>query len=297
MLTRRNFLRQTVGLGVIGLGGYSTIVEPNFRLAFPHWPVEHSSWPAAMPPLKIAILTDIHVVEPWMQVTRLKEIVEAANALEPDITVLLGDYVCGIRKLRMGIVPIPQWTRVLGKLHAKLGVYAVLGNHDWWDDPVGVRDGFRAAGVPVLENKAVKINRNGYRFWIAGLGDQIAYPLGHRKFRGADDLDGTIKQTSGDADPVILLAHEPDIFVRVPDRVALTLSGHTHGGQVYVPFIGNPLVPSAYRQRFAYGHIIEHGRHLVVSGGLGMTGIPVRFMVPPEVTVVTLAAPGNAPVV
>jgi predicted MPP superfamily phosphohydrolase len=111
-----------------------------------------------------------------------------------------------------------------------------------------------------------------------------------------DDLDGTLAQISGD-DPVLLMAHEPDIFVRVPDRVTLTLSGHTHGGQVRLPFFGPPIVPSAYGRRFASGHIVEGGRHLLVSSGLGLSGLPVRFMVPPEIALVTLGAPraGLAP--
>jgi predicted MPP superfamily phosphohydrolase len=192
---------------------------------------------------------------------------------------------------------VPEWTGALGRLRARFGVYAVLGNHDWWDGDVRViRKGFKAAGIPVLENQAVKINQGDYRFWVAGLGDQIAHYLGHRRFRGQDDLPGTLRPTMHDKDPVILLAHEPDIFVRVPERVTATLCGHTHGGQAWLPIIGSPLVPSAYGKRFIYGHIVEGGRNLVVSAGLGMTGLPVRFMVPPEITVVNVAAPGSAPV-
>ena len=94
-------------------------------------------------------------------------------------------------------------------------------------------------------------------------------------------------------DPAILLAHEPDIFVRVPPRVTLTLSGHTHGGQVLLPLIGRPVIPSRYGERFAYGHIVEGGRHLIVSSGLGLSGLPFRFMVPPEIAMITLKSPGN----
>jgi uncharacterized protein len=274
-----------------GLGAYSVVVEPNFRLILPRWNIGHASWPAAMSPLKIAVLTDLHAIEPWMPASRIAHIVETANALEPDITVLLGDYVASIWRFRARPIPIAEWTRPLAKLRARLGVYAILGNHDWWEDDSGVRSGLRTAGIPVLENQAVKINREGKRFWLAGLGDQIAHPLGHQHYRGEDDLEGTIRQTMGDSDPVVLLAHEPDVFVRVPSRVALTLSGHTHGGQVRLPFVGRPVIPSLYGQRFAYGHVIEGGRNLLVSAGLGMTGFPVRFTVPPEIAVVTLGAP------
>jgi len=89
---------------------------------------------------------------------------------------------------------------------------------------------------------------------------------------------------------VILLAHEPDIFVKVPDRVALTLAGHTHGGQVRIPFLWPRFVPSAYGARFAYGHIVEQNRHMIVSGGIGTSQLPIRIGVPPEILRVELGA-------
>lgn len=286
------FLRGAAGSLALagGFGAYSVVIEPMLRLRIAPFAVAHASWPAAMPPLRIAVLTDIHAVEPWMPADRIERIAEAANGLGADIIVLLGDYVESMPKFRTGIVPVADWTEALRGLNAPLGVYAILGNHDWWTDNQKVRDGLTKVGIPVLENRAVKIERDGRRFWLAGLGDQIAIhvPGG---FRGVDDLPKTIAQTMGDRDPVILLAHEPDIFVKVPDRVAVTLSGHTHGGQVCLPFIGRPIIPSRYGQRFAYGHIVESGRNLVVSSGLGMTAVPVRFNVPPEIALVTVGAP------
>ena len=102
------------------------------------------------------------------------------------------------------------------------------------------------------------------------------------QFRGVDDIAGTLAQVTTD-DPVILLAHEPDIFVRVPPRVSLTLAGHTHGGQIRIPLLWPYLVPSRYGARFAYGHIVERDRHMIVSGGLGTSFAPVRLGVPPEI--------------
>lgn len=261
MLTRRMFLRGAGGALALGagLGAYSVIIEPGFRLKLPQWLVAHASWPSAMPPLRIVVLTDVHAVEPWMPAARIARIVETANGLGADIIVLLGDYVAAMPKFRTGIVPVADWAGALGKLRAPLGVYSVLGNHDWWTDNWAVRAGLQQAGLPVLENRAVKIDKGGRRFWLAGLGDQLSIHVGRGQYRGTDDLPGTLRQTMGDRDPVILLAHEPDIFVKVPDRVALTLSGHTHGGQVRLPIIGRPMVPSAYGERFAYGHIIEGG--------------------------------------
>ena len=128
----------------------------------------------------------------------------------------------------------------------------------------------------------------GQRFWLAGIGDQLAYRLGHGRFRGVDDLPGTLAQVNTD-DPVLLLVHEPDIFTRVPARVALTLAGHTHGGQIRLPLIWPPFVPSKYGARFAYGHVVEDDRHMIVSGGLGTSIIPARLGVPPEIVHVSSA--------
>jgi predicted MPP superfamily phosphohydrolase len=116
----------------------------------------------------------------------------------------------------------------------------------------------------------------------------MAYIKTAKGHRHADDLPGTLKKIRDKSNPVILLAHEPDIFPEVPERVSLTLCGHTHGGQVALPFIGRPVVPSRYGDRYAYGHIVEDGRHLIVSGGLGCSGIPVRFGVPPEIVVIDI---------
>jgi predicted MPP superfamily phosphohydrolase len=141
-----------------------------------------------------------------------------------------------------------------------------------------------AAGIPVLENEAVRLTKDGQAFWLLGLGDQLA--IWGRTKRGVDDLPGTLAQLT-DAAPAILLAHEPDIFARVPDRVALTLSGHTHGGQVRLAGY-SPMVPSRFGNRYAYGHVVENGRHLIVSGGLGTSIMPVRFGVPPEIVLIQL---------
>ena len=129
----------------------------------------------------------------------------------------------------------------------------------------------------------------GQRFWLAGLGDQLAYRLGRGRYRGVDDLPGTMAQIGTD-DPVLLLAHEPDIFPRVSSRVALTLSGHTHGGQIRLPLIWPAFVPSRYGARFAYGHVVENDRHLIVSGGLGTSIVPARLGVPPEIVHIVLGA-------
>jgi predicted MPP superfamily phosphohydrolase len=296
MLTRRQFLQ--IGAGAIALGAsgaaYAVEIEPRFRLVHTHWHVPHPHWPTGSTPLRITVLTDIHASDPYMPVARIEKIVESANALGSDLIVLLGDFVAGGMRYVPGGAPVPiaDWAPVLAQLRAPLGVFAIFGNHDWWSNIWEVRDGLQQYGIGTLENRAVRLGDERRRFWLAGLGDQLALHT-PRGYKGVDDLPGTLAQLSGD-EPVILLAHEPDVFVRVPDRVTLTLSGHTHGGQVWLPFLGRPVIPSRYGQRFAYGHIVEDGRHLIVSSGLGVTGLPIRFMVPPEIAVVTLTAPAAA---
>jgi predicted MPP superfamily phosphohydrolase len=187
---------------------------------------------------------------------------------------------------------------VLAHLKAPLGVHAVMSNHDYWDDRIVQRAGrgptvahraLEAVGIPVYENDAVRLTRDGRPFWLAGLGDQLAF-LPARRFRrvtriGVDDLGATLAKVTDDA-PVILLAHEPGIALRVPARVALQLSGHTHGGQVRL--LGwSPVVPPQHGVRLAYGHM-RLKCDVVVSGGLGCSIMPFRVGVPPEIVQVTL---------
>ena len=221
-----------------------------------------------------------------MGIRRIRQVIDASNALGSDLTVVLGDYFA-THPFITERVPPPAWAAELGRLRAPLGVYAILGNHDWWYDIDGVRNAFRTIDVPLLQNSVVHIASPDQQFWLAGLDDQLAHWLGPSRFRGADDLPGTLARITGD-DPVILLAHEPDIFTEVPQRVALTIAGHTHGGQIRLPFIEPVWTPSAYGARFAYGHIVEGGRHMIVSGGLGCSKVPMRLGVPPEIVRVTL---------
>ena len=285
MISRRRFL--TLGAAAAGAGTLGTLdafaIEPGFSLAVKSWTVRHASWPRSATPLRIGVLTDIHAVEPWMPARRIGAIAAQLNACKPDIVVLLGDYVNALRlRFYSGIVPVPEWMAALKELHAPLGIYAVLGNHDWWSgEAATIRRSFEKAGIHLLENAAVNVSNGGHPFWIAGLGDQLAFGS-----RGLDDLSGTLRQLSDNA-PAVLLAHEPYIFPAISKRIALTLAGHTHGGQVYVPFIGRPAIPFQFA-KYAYGHVEHQGRHMIVSSGLGLSNYPVRFLVPPEIALVTL---------
>lgn len=302
MITRRRFLRLASGAAAstIALGGYAMGVEPMLRLDVTRYRLTPAGWPPGFQ-LTIAALADVHAVVPGMSVERIRQICATANALNPDLTLLLGDYTRG--RKHGWIVPTADWSKALATLRAPLGVHAVLGNHDWWDDFEVQRRGsglpvaYRALednGLPVYHNRSVRLTKEGRPFWLAGLGDQLGMLPSRRNGivtrAHLDDLPATLAQITDDA-PVLLMAHEPDVFPKVPSRVSLTLSGHTHGGQVRV--LGySPVVPSKYGNRYAYGHIREDGRDLIVSGGLGCSMIPVRLGVPPEILLIEL---GGAP--
>ena len=297
MVNRRRFLTGTGALaaGLAGLGGYASVVEAGTRLDLTSYDVASPGWPADLP-LKIAVIADIHACEPWMPAERIGAIVDLANAQKPDLTVLLGDFV-GAQHFVTRYMPPGAWAEQLARLEAPLGVYAILGNHDWWsaaiptdppDNAQSIRNAVLGAGIPVLENKAVPLSFNGRRFWLVGLGDQLAHRVGRHHVRGNDDLGSALRQIDDDA-PAILLAHEPFVFPRVPDRIALTLCGHTHGGQVRLPIVGPLFVPTLHHAKpYVYGLYAEGARRMIVSGGLGTSQVPVRFLCPPEVVCVTL---------
>ncbi len=309
MISRRTLLKGILALSATGacLGGYA-LAEP-FRLNVTRYAFTPPRWPKGLH-LKLAVIADLHVIEPWMNLDRVRQIVARTNALDADAVLLLGDYVpsAGMRKWARrvggGVIAPDAWARELAKLNAPLGVHAVLGNHDWWEDdevqirhrgPTPAGEALKRAGIILHENTVVRFTKGGQPFWLCGLGDQWAYyMIGNRpptrgRYIGTDDVSGMLANVSDEA-PVIMMAHEPDIFAQLGvegERVSLTLSGHTHGGQVQLLGYA-PKVPSVYGSRYVYGHIVEQGRHLIVSGGLGCSGLPIRFGVPPEVVLAEL---------
>ncbi|HEY0466371.1 MAG TPA: hypothetical protein VGC79_19310, partial [Polyangiaceae bacterium] len=166
---------------------------------------------------------------------------------------------------------------VLGELHAPLGVIAVLGNHDGWHGPV-LRPLLEAQGIRVLDDEAWVVQARGTQFCVLGLAEEQV-----RKRTPNEEL-----ALAPAGMPLLVLVHEPDIFPDLDARVSLTLAGHTHGGQVRLPFFGPPFVGSRYGARYAAGHVVEHGRQLFVTTGIGTSVWPIRFGVPPEYVILTL---------
>ena len=235
-----------------------------------------------------------------MPAERIAGIVEQTNALQPDCILLLGDYVAGHKHRAASPSRSPMRTGPArwpgcGRRSACTPCSAITTGGTTvrcsarGTGPATAGARCEDAGIPVYENDVPcgstrTASRSGSPA-SATSGPSTEPQSCERRaavtIEGVDDLAGTLAQVTDDA-PVILMAHEPDIFPRVPDRVALTLSGHTHGGQVRL--LGySPMVPSRYGKRYAYGHIVEDGRNLIVSGGLGCSVLPVRFGSPPEI--------------
>lgn len=300
-LTRRLFLQGggALLLAPFPLGAYAFAVEPGFRLDVTPYRLTPHNWPEGLQ-LKAAVIADIHACEPLMSAERVRRIAELTNHLQPDIIFILGDFNAGHRMVSAPVYP-HQWGEALSILKAPLGVYAILGNHDMWhgvlpgmrsDGAQSIRRALKHANITLLENHAVRIEKDGKAFWVAGLADQLGHRIGWHSYEGLDDLPGTLRQVTDDA-PIVLLAHEPTIFSQVPERVSLTLAGHTHGGQVEIPLLTAAYLNSRWGDGYIYGHIVDDNRHMIISAGLGTSILPVRFMRPPELVHVTIGGPAH----
>lgn len=267
----------------LGLHAYAWLIEPR-TLVLRETIVETPHWRGA--PLRLAVIADTHVGSPHVNAARIERLVARVNAARPDLVLLLGDYTGGngvgrppdaetARDIALGVA-------AFALLEAPLGTVAVLGNHDvWWDAPAVTR-ALIEAGAPPLWNRHVVIDRGGAPFVVAGLADADT---------GEPNLSEALDGAPEGLD-VIVLTHSPDPFAQMAGPIALTVAGHTHCGQVTIPLIGRPLVPSAYGARYACGRVEEGGRVMIVSAGIGSSILPVRFLNPPEVNLITLRAVG-----
>jgi len=251
-------------------------IEPN-RLVVRQETLDVEGWPINLNGLKIAVLSDLHVGSPYIDERKVRLIVERTNQLQPDIIVILGDYMTGNGRARHRVEP-EVFAPILKDLHAPLGVYSVLGNHDWWYNGQKVRRALEDNGIKVLEDEVVKLDVRGNSLWLVGLGDLWTRP---------QHIEQTIAQVP-EREAIVALTHNPDIFPDVPTRVNLLLAGHTHGGQVRFPLIGSVVQSSRYGERYAKGHVKENGHDLFVTTGIGTSIVPVRFGVPPEIVLLTV---------
>ena len=275
---------------------YSFFIEPN-RLVVTESVIKIKDWDSAFDGLKIAMISDIHGGSNGASAEQIRRVVETTNAQNPDVIVLLGDYVSQgqtrrpspRRPLRM---PINEVADNLAGLKAKYGVFAVLGNHDGWygDDQIATE--LTRLGYRVLQNEIAVIQQNGKSLRLLGLKDHLQLD----SWRQFDMTVRSVVNSYPKDGQIVVLEHSPDILYILnywkhlnPD-LKLMLAGHTHGGQVWLPIVGPPLVPSSVGQRYAQGHVEEEGVHMFVTSGVGTSLLPFRFMVPPEIALVTIKA-------
>ena len=228
--------------------------------------------PTAFKGKTLAFLSDLHH-GPYVPLSYVRHAVEMTNALKPDLIALGGDYP------HRSVKYIAPCVSELGRLHAPLGVYAVLGNHDhYYGGQPHASAALRAVGIPELTNCGLWIEADGARLWLCGVDDF---------WRGRQNLPAALGGTTT-RDAVILLSHNPDYVERIHDpRVGLVLSGHTHGGQVDIPIYGPPIVPSLYGQKYAHGLARGPVTQVFVSRGIGTISPPVRILCKPEIVLGT----------
>ena len=273
---------------------YSYFIEPR-RLIVNAQDLKIPSLDPELDGLKIVAISDIHGGSNAVDEARLRSIVEIVNAQQADLIVLLGDYVSqtgapganGSRPLKM---PVETIAENLAGMKATYGVFAVLGNHDAWYSDSEVANALNLTNIKVLDREAAVIERNGARLRILGLEDQL-------KVRSWEEYAADARQilatTEGTGD-VLVLTHSPDVAPMITgshsisNDLRLLLAGHTHGGQVWLPILGRPIVPSSYGQKYAAGSVSENGLVIFVTTGIGTSILPFRFLVPPEIAVVTL---------
>ncbi len=268
MIRRLLAILVLLALAVTGYAYTEAISTPRIRTAH----VRMSGWPAGAPPVRMLLMSDIHVAGSDMPPERLVRIVAQANALHPDVVLIAGDFVS--QKLTSTrVYTMADAIAPLAGLRAR--TITVLGNHDYWTDAPGARAALAKAGVKLLENAAAVAGP----FVIGGLGDD---------FTRHADLPRTLAAMRALPGVPILLSHSPDPFVELTGGPTLMLAGHTHCGQIAPWPIGPIITMSRYGRRYACGIVRERGRTLVVSAGLGTSGLPLRIGAPPDMWLLTL---------
>jgi len=248
-------------------------IEPNMLLV-KNQKVYVPNWIQELNGFKIAVVSDLHIGTKNVNPDKLKTVVRKVNANNPDLVVLLGDLdALAITNSKIDENEIAE---ILNGFNAQSGIVSILGNHDY-KPPYIVKRILKKAQIPLLENESLYLDVNKHKIRIVGFKDLWHHYLNPKKIVG--------KSTPGM--PLIVLMHNPDSFPEVPSSATISLSGHNHGGEMILPFVGSPCVPSKYGQRYRKGYIVENNKHLYVSGGVA-TLSKLRLFNPPEITILHL---------
>jgi uncharacterized protein len=273
---RRRLFRAAIALtllaiAVLAKGYWNATRDPVIRTA----DVSVADWPKASPPIKVLLISDIHVAGPDMPPERVERLVRQLNALKPDLILIAGDLVSE-KGVATHIYSAAEATAPLAGLRAPLGVIAVLGNHDHWFRSAPLEAGLMRGGITVLKNEAIERGP----LVIGGVSDA---------FLGFDDVPATFGEMDKlGGKPRILLSHGPDIVPDMPSPVAAVFTGHTHCGQIAFPYFGALTYVSRYGDRFACGDITDRGQRIFVTAGLGTSVLPLRYGAMPDAWLVTL---------
>ena len=263
---------------VAALFGYAYFIEPR-RLVIHEETLKIPRWSTNLNGFKVVAISDIHGGSNHVPEEKLRKLVEETNAQNPDIIVLLGDYVSQTEGKRSALkMPIETIAENLKGFQAKYGVFAVIGNHDWWYDDKKVQTEFERIGIKVLENETAAIRVGNETISIWGIEDLWR----NRKVPTA------AFEKIADKKNILAITHNPDSLLLTPNSISLMIAGHSHGGQVNYPFYG----PKAYVNdpRFMAGSTVVDGKHIFITTGIGTSVVPLRFRVPPEIAVLTLFA-------